>query len=198
VPHWAGFYLGADVGFAWASSSETAYGRYFSQAVASNGIFAGSYAGFNVQHGPVVFGLEGDFEAAGLRSSQAVPSVSDPPGKYMFNADTDFRASIRGRLGYAVDENLLYVTGGAVVAHWSITQIDPVSAQQQSFSSTVGGWTVGAGLEHAFTDYWIARFEYRYSDFGTLAFTPTGHPQAILQDHLRDNAARVGLTRKFD
>jgi outer membrane immunogenic protein len=37
-----------------------------------------------------------------------------------------------------------------------------------SFSTTRAGWTVGVGAEHAFTPNWIARAEYRYTDFGSI------------------------------
>jgi len=36
-----------------------------------------------------------------------------------------------------------------------------------SFNIERFGWTVGAGIEYAFTDKWSANVEYRHNDFGT-------------------------------
>jgi outer membrane immunogenic protein len=35
------------------------------------------------------------------------------------------------------------------------------------------GWTIGGGFEAALWPNWIARAEYRYSDFGTITNTDT-------------------------
>lgn len=43
-----------------------------------------------------------------------------------------------------------------------------------SFTVNSSGWTAGAGLEYAFTQNLIGKFEYRYYDFGN--FTRGGNP----------------------
>jgi len=59
------------------------------------------------------------------------------------------------------------------------------------------GWTVGAGIEHAFTDRWIARAEYRYSDFGSKGLSlAEGLPTETSVD-LKTHDIRVGLSYKF-
>ena len=59
------------------------------------------------------------------------------------------------------------------------------------------GWTVGAGIEHAFTDRWIARAEYRYSDFGSQDLSlAAGLPTETSVD-LKAHDIRVGLSYKF-
>ncbi|WP_367142381.1 outer membrane protein [Mesorhizobium sp.] len=59
------------------------------------------------------------------------------------------------------------------------------------------GWTLGAGIEHAFTDRWIARAEYRYSDFGSQQLSvAAGFPTETKVD-LQTHDIRVGLSYKF-
>ena len=46
-----------------------------------------------------------------------------------------------------------------------------VATRSQTNSSTRFGWTVGAGVEWMFAPGWIARGEYRYSDYGSFDTT---------------------------
>ncbi|WP_281040211.1 MULTISPECIES: outer membrane protein [unclassified Mesorhizobium] len=56
---------------------------------------------------------------------------------------------------------------------------------------------MGAGIEHAFTDRWIARAEYRYSDFGSQQLSvAAGFPTETKVD-LQTHDIRVGLSYKF-
>ncbi len=43
-----------------------------------------------------------------------------------------------------------------------------------SAAQTRTGWTVGAGVEYAFSGPWSAKIEYDYMDFGTKSATFTG------------------------
>ena len=64
------------------------------------------------------------------------------------------------RVGYAVDNWLWYVKGGAAWLDADHT-IGGVT-----FSDTQTGWTVGTGLEWALGPNWSAKLEYNYMDFG--------------------------------
>jgi outer membrane immunogenic protein len=104
-------------------------------------------------------------------------------------------ASLRLRIGYVVSPSLMiFATAGPAVmsleetsrcdttAHWYATapgfsapkigncapgQRTPVDI---SNSSTRPGFTIGGGGEAKLWDHWVARAEYRYSDFGTAKF----------------------------
>jgi outer membrane immunogenic protein len=52
------------------------------------------------------------------------------------------------------------------------------------------GWTAGLGAEHAFTDNWLGRAEYRYYDFGTEDIT---RGEVDLSMH----TVSVGIAYKF-
>ena len=83
---WTGFYLGGNIGGAWAEHnvSDSLFGLNFSQQT-SNGVFiGGGQLGFNYQFGPMLLGIEGDFDWAGNKNNTGngvvVPGVGlDPP-----------------------------------------------------------------------------------------------------------------------
>ncbi|MHC4047729.1 outer membrane beta-barrel protein [Bradyrhizobium sp. 23AC] len=74
---------------------------------------------------------------------------------------------MRGRLGVAFNNSLLYVTGGAAWGDMDHTYV-LANALFETVSTTRTGWTVGAGWEYGFTPNWSTRVEYRYTDFGTF------------------------------
>src|ERR1700730_7302953 len=70
-------------------------------------------------------------------------------------------STVRGRLGYAADRFMPFVTGGA--AFGDIRASTPGFA---GGNNTNAGWTVGAGLEFAIAGNWTAKAEYLYVDLG--------------------------------
>ena len=106
-------------------------------------------------------GLEGDLEGADIRGGYRLANTNG----------TDYRlrdqASIRGRLGVAFNNSLLYVTGGVAFADIEHTYVF-ANTRFEGISSTRTGWTVGAGWEYGFTPNWSARLEYRYYRFRQL------------------------------
>jgi outer membrane immunogenic protein len=62
-------------------------------------------------------------------------------------------------------------------------------------SDTYVGWTVGAGLEYAFTNNLIGRIEYRYTDYGDET-----HPPSIIVPHtddLQTSDVHLGVSYKL-
>lgn len=80
----------------------------------------------------------------------------------MSSADfgTDWTGSLRSRLGYAFEHALVYVMAG-----WAGTRgyVDVPGLGKEK--KTLSGYTIGAGLDYAFTDKMFGRIEYRYSDY---------------------------------
>jgi outer membrane immunogenic protein len=112
-----------------------------------------------------------------------------------FKVKTKWDGSLRLRGGWVFNpDSMFYLTAGLVWAHLgaestcSTVPTPNVSncAPGNYFSGTLGpatithsatklGWTVGAGVDRSFGSNWIARAQYRFSDFGYPslgAFTP--------------------------
>ncbi len=96
--------------------------------------------------------------------------------------DTDLSfnniATLRARAGFALDNTLLYVTGGlaAVDMEFGAVMVQP----PQSDSQWVYGWTAGGGLEHAFTQNFSGRIEYLYVDLHDTDFSMTDRREHTL------------------
>ena len=71
--------------------------------------------------------------------------------------------TVRGRVGYAFDQVLIYGTGGYAWADNRMTASAlGVSVSDSHFHS---GWTVGAGVEVMFAPKWSVKAEYLYRSF---------------------------------
>lgn len=137
---------------------------------------AGGQVGCNYQSGNWVFGIEGDAHAQRWTTSSTLVGVTPAlfiPGD-VFELRSDWQASVRGRIGYAMDRTLFYVTGGAAFTqvraytNWIPDGIFPGTIAYDS--RTLTGATVGAGVEHAVTNNFTLGLEGRYSWYGTQRF----------------------------
>ena len=157
---WRGSYFGIQGGGVFGSdaaiSGPIANPTTFFNGSNLDGVHGGIFGGYNFQSGNIVFGIDNDFS---FTSSDTV---------FAFETSTDLRtlSSVRGRVGYAFDRVLPYVTGG--LAYGNVR----FRSAQLSESQFQFGWTAGAGVETALTDYVSARVQYTYSDFGSDGFLP--------------------------
>lgn len=176
VYDWTGFYLGAHGGYV---STNADLSGVFDEKF--DGGFLGVHAGYNfIQNGAWVFGIEGDVSKTW--------NEEDFMGFGIADVGTDWQWSVRGRIGYAIDRTLIYGTAGVAGTNGYIEiPLAPLKVDDHMV-----GWTVGVGVEHAFTDNWTARAEYRYSDYGE--FKPLGIATDI---DVTEHTFRVGVSYKF-
>jgi outer membrane immunogenic protein len=167
----------------------------------NSGFIGGGQVGYNWQVKQFVLGVEADAVGTDLHGSTASASRTFGPPillvpvtqTVMVNfGNIDWMASFRGRAGFAVNQALFYVTGGAAVAGVSGTTTTVVNGPgiaipAGTFTATNGGsttrwgWTAGAGVEWAFNRNWSVAGEYRHSDFGNRGSSfdiPSGLPAA--------------------
>jgi outer membrane immunogenic protein len=157
----------------------------------ANGMQYGGYAGYNVQFQNVVVGAE---VSANWSDSSAfsfgIPGAEDPtvagsPGLDNATVRETWDASVRGRLGYVVTGTvLLYGTAGvswmnvqasatcgtAFPVGWCAAN-SPFLGTTQTVTTTRMGWTAGGGIEVMVTPHWLARAEYRFTDYGSFGAT---------------------------
>jgi outer membrane immunogenic protein len=225
---WTGFYIGGNLGGHWGRDSTTTaadpVGWTAAGAAAINaatlgtvsptGFEGGGQVGYNVQYGSAVFGIEADAEWLGGTATRTVTNftVINPADVFTTSTQPRWMATFRGRLGFAMDRVLFYATGGGAFSGVSTTDSfcsfgcpAGVAADFASVTNNSGiwGWTVGGGLEWAWTDNWIARAEYLYVAFPSFtnripscAACLAGSDISVTHKY-SENIARVGLSYKF-
>jgi len=177
VPTWAGFYVGGHVGYGEGTSDYRQDVNIFDNAVVAvippsfntfrdsvspNGIIGGVQGGYNWQMNNFVLGIEGDFSFVDWGASSTVfdTDAGDLGGPLVGNrafgtssTDIDFLASVRGRLGYAMDSLLIYGTGGVAWAEGDADARIVLSDDGETTEERTGkgdlsdmGWVAGAGM----------------------------------------------------
>jgi outer membrane immunogenic protein len=118
-----------------------------------------------------VLGAEGDINwVNGKASATFNPPLVIVP--VTATSDLDWMATIRGRLGLAFSQVLVYGTGGVAFAHFSDAW-GPTSVGANTFSNseTRTGWVAGGGVEYMFARNWTVKVEGLYADFGSTDVT---------------------------
>jgi outer membrane immunogenic protein len=197
---WTGFYLGGELGWIRTDPEYTTgalvLGTPFivSSTSSKDGLSYGMLAGYNYQLGNLVFGIEGDFQGWTVGEIRYTSITGD-----FLTAHSKWGGSVRGRLGYAADRALFYVTGGAAFVS-NQTSI-PTTGISIGGDDTRSGWTVGAGVDYAITNNWFAGVEYRYSQFESKSFI---YPIPILnlglvgfKQELNNNQVNARIGYKF-
>lgn len=187
--NWSGFYVGANAGGRWLQDKGSTIGGGETYRNNSSSFVGGLQGGYNWQTGNVVLGAETDFDYGNNSKTSALAAGT-------VRTKMDWSGSVRGRLGYAIDRTLIYGTGGLSWANFNMRGVDNAGATA-STSRSRAGWTVGAGLEYAFTDKISVRGEYLYSDFGSTNVSYTGTAIPSHRESLTSHLARVGVNYKF-
>lgn len=154
VAIWSGPYAGTFVGY-----NVTRFDDLRGASISGEGIAGGAYAGFNLQNGSLVYGVEGDIGGAGFDATRR-----DALGNFDLSGESNVFGSLRGRVGVDVDPFLVYGTGGLAIADTEL------SLGGASDTETSVGYTLGAGVEAKINDSISTRLEYRYSDFGSADY----------------------------
>jgi len=201
APSWAGFYMGLNAGVAWQDlqSSGQTYtpGNNFTHAQGSNFI-GGGQIGYNWQHGNFVYGLEADL--SGL--SSGISSLSPKGGG--LSSKMRWLSTVRGRVGLAVNDTLVYGTGGVAFARVQNSENfqDPdalPNVNNKSQSKTMVGWTLGGGIEHMFTPNWTFAAEALWVNLGNSDLTNNFSSQGTKTTRFSNQAVigRLKVNYKF-
>jgi outer membrane immunogenic protein len=175
VYNWTGFYLGGFGGYAWEATSTDPKMK---------GGFVGGTAGYNWQISNIVFGLEADAAWADVNAALTVGGVTA-------RTKTDALGTVRGRVGVAFNQVLLYATGGYA---WIDNKISgTVLGVTVSDSKFHSGWTVGAGVEAFFAPQWSVKGEYLYRSLSGETYFAGAVPTGTLNMH----TVQVGVNYHF-
>jgi len=183
---WTGFYIGGNLGGAWAhhNVTDTLLGLNFSNGT-NNGVFiGGGQVGGNYQFSNFVIGVEGTFDWAS-NNNNATTGVVVPVGPLAGNtiqvtSNNTWISTLAGRFGVAYDRVLFYGKGGGAWvgnSSFTVTNVTTGASITGSNSNTTSGWLAGAGIEWAFANNWTVKFEYDYIGLSGRTFTvPVGSP----------------------
>lgn len=192
-----------------------------SQGLGLRGADLGLEAGYNWTIDRMyVLGVAGDVSWSSLSgqrtTSGTLPFVGLP---YTINQQlsADWLGSLRLRAGFTPLDNLLiYVTGGPAFAHFSYnnafvdTLVAPFLPGNETESASVQalrvGFTLGAGVEWAFSRNWSLSGEYRFSGFNGVSATgvlPLQQPTSTAYiNHstgpIQINTLRLGVAYHFN
>jgi outer membrane immunogenic protein len=182
VFNWTGGYIGINAGYGWGRSDWSGFGA---DADPSGGL-AGLTLGYNWQAaGPWVFGIEGDINWSDIKGDFVNAAC-----RFGCEIKNQWFGTARGRVGYAMDRVMPYLTGGLAFGDVRTT-INGVAGARD----TNVGWTLGGGIEGAITPNWTAKLEYLYVDLGDVSCGVLACAAATpdFQSHI----VRAGLNYKF-
>ena len=169
---WSGFYIGLNGGGGWSHKCwdlvNNGAGPITALADgchdATGGTFGGQI-GYRWQASSWVFGLEAQGNWADFNGDNV--SLVDPLITRN-HSKIDAFGLFTGQVGYAWNNVLLYVKGGAAVTNDKYTGIDiPTGIAFDSASETRWGGVIGVGLEYGFTPNWTFGVEYDHMFMGT-------------------------------
>ncbi len=148
VYNWTGAYVGLHAGYGMGEFSKAAASRYKDP----EGYVIGGQLGYNQQYSNnVVVGLEGDISASDVKGKASTTGTAGS------KAEVEYVMTARGRLGYAFDRVLPFVTAGYAGAEQKVTG---------NGSSFRNGYVLGGGVEYAITNNVTAKVEGLYMDLG--------------------------------
>ena len=186
---WTGFYVGVNGGWGWGSSRYDFIGSGLGTTgdFRTTGGLIGGTIGYNYQAGATVFGVEADLDWAHISGSALCPG-----GGATCQTRSNWLGTVRGRLGYAFDRFLSYLTAGAAFGNVqaNIPGIGTANA-------TKAGWTVGGGIEYAVNRNWSVKAEYLYVDLGKFDCGAACGAVPPTNVKFNTNIFRAGLNYRF-
>jgi len=188
VYNWTGFYAGLNAGVDWLNAG----------VGTGTGFAGGGQIGYNWQTANIVFGLEADIQGSTAKGSGTLGGTA---GLAATESDkVNYFGTLRGRVGFAQNAWLAYVTGG--LAYTTIKRDGTLiagGAGSYSSSNTKTGWTLGGGLEWGFAPRWTAGLEYLYMSFSGDTNTYTTTVPAVTATYSKTtlNVLRLKVNYRF-
>ncbi len=193
---WNGFYIGGELGGAWANGTVTDSLFGLSASTSHDGWLAGGVVGYNYQTNNIVFGVEGDFDWTSISATGS--GVPTPLGLLQASAKTDWVTSLAGRIGFAADRALFYVKGGGAWVGNSASITNLTTGASVSASNTNNGWLLGGGLEWAFAaSNWSAKLEYDYISLRSWSWNSVLFPAETFTASRNISEFKVGINYRF-
>jgi outer membrane immunogenic protein len=186
VYDWSGFYIGLNGGGGTSRKCWDFVAGVSEGCHDATGGTVGGQVGYRWQQGPIVFGVE----AQGNWADFTGDNISQVVGIDRNRTKIDAFGLFTGQVGYAWNNALVYLKGGAAVVDDKYTIVSAASgALFGSASETRWGGTVGVGVEYGFAPNWSVGVEYDHLFLGKQSnnfVTPGG--LAFGSDSIRQDA----------
>jgi outer membrane immunogenic protein len=170
IYNWGGFYIGGNAG---GGSSHNCWDLTSVGGVAipvtpegchnATGALVGGQIGYRWQSAAWVFGLEAQGDWADLKGSNVSAPAALAP--IVNSTKIDAIGLFTGQVGYAWNNVLWYVKGGAAVTHNKFNG-SLLGVTLDTANETRWGGAVGTGIEFGFAPNWSVGFEYNHLFMG--------------------------------
>lgn len=196
---WRGFYAGLNGGYAWNSANGKFNNATDLSNLTLNGAIVGGQIGYNWQANQFLFGLE--FDASTRAGGEdTVTANAGTVNAASISADMNYLSSVRARLGWAINNWLLYGTVGWGFGEFTFKEDMP----QVPFSGKVrfndNGVVFGGGVEWMVAYGVSLRAEYLRYDLTAGSTISSDFPTSSSDAHIGfDNVdvARAALNIKL-
>jgi outer membrane immunogenic protein len=158
VYDWSGFYIGANGGWGTSRNCWDFVGATSEGCHDADGGTIGGQVGYRWQAGTWVFGVEAQGNWADFKGSNV--SVFDP--RFRNESRVDAFGLFTGQVGYAANNVLFYVKGGAAVTsnEYRAFAVATNALAASTSDDTRWGGVVGVGIEYGFAPNWSFGVEY--------------------------------------
>jgi outer membrane immunogenic protein len=194
-----GLYMGLHAGYAWQdvdgvfdnAGSPTSLG-----GIDTNGGIIGGQLGYNLQYDWIVMGVEAD--ASAIVDSDS--TVRNAATNDALTGEVNYLASIRSRLGFVIDDVMLYATAGIAFSEYKFTE-----TAAPAFTGTMrlreNGAVFGGGVEWKIAYGLALRAEYLHYELGSSSYLPSTYPNVDAGDIVSFgdlDVARAGVAISLD
>jgi outer membrane immunogenic protein len=186
---WTGPYIGAQLGYMFGSTSVDDTGVIVETNAPTDGFLGGVVGGYNWQLDDTwVVGIEGDASFGSIHGNGRVSTGKTASNSY----DLNWTADLRGRIGYLVtSDTLLFAAAGLA---WSDLRF--IEGQSSLGGGVIRtGWSVGVGVDHAFTTNLVGKLEVLHADYRTVTYGTV--PSDYYKIGFTANVVRGALMWKF-
>src|SRR5262249_5130778 len=186
---WTGFYVGSNIGGAWAHRdvTDSLFGINFNNGNNDGVFIGGAQLGYNWQINYVVLGFEWDFDALANNNNSGIVSIPATfPGRGLVTSLGTVQVTSTNRWVTTLAARFVVTNGywlfyGKGGAGWvgsddfTITNLTTGASVSVSNNNSNSGWLVGAGIEWAFAPNWSAKLEYNFLGLDSRTFVvPAG------------------------
>jgi len=200
IYNWTGFYIGANLGGAWANGTLTDNLTGASFSGTHSGVIGGGTLGYNWQVSPnFVVGFEGTFDGTSIGNTSSIVTVPIllKPTAIQGSIGTDWVATVAARFGIAVNNLLYYAKVGGGWADNSASLTNVVTGASVSGSNTRSGWLAGGGIEYGLSPNWTIKAEYDYLGLSNWSNSGPLSPVDTFSISRGINMFTVGVNYKF-